>query len=575
MSLFAARSGLAFIFWIYVGGLSPASAYDGSVGGAESMDRPSARILHDPARKPEPAPQGFGIPDHHSPEPAGAPPSVGSQRFFISRIEIQGNTVLPENELAELLRPYAGRLVSVAELENVRQQLTHRLIERGYVNSGAIIADDKPDRNGILPVKIIEGRLSDVQVKGQGRLREGYIRNRLLGDPEQPLNLHDLQDRFQLLLADNTLIKNMKGRLLPGETPGQSVLAVEVKPVAHPYRLSVFADNQRPPSIGGEAFGTHAELRNLLTLGDTLDFTFITGSGSDRYAGGVILPFNDWGSEAFFRFDESESVLIEKAVRSLNIESRVHSLEGGVSHPFINTPRQKLKLGVLLALRENETSILGQSFSFIPGQSSGHSQATVWRLFQDYAQRWQNHAFAFRSTFSAGMNALGATPENKGQFPDSEFLAWLGQAQYAYKLTDAGALLALHGTAQFSNEPLLPLERIAIGGLQTVRGYRENQLVRDEGYSISLELRYPVFGQDDFHGQRLALVPFMDYGQAWNKNGETSTLHSAGIGFNWEYQLGRRALAADLYYGYAINKPRPQFNNDIQDDGLHFRVSLD
>lgn len=540
-----------------------------AIGGAESMDRPSARALSKPEYMPETTPEGFSLPPLPDSEPSSKHRIAESRRLFVKRIIVDGNTVLSEEDLRNLLQPYVGREVSVAELEELRQKLTRNYIDQGYVNSGAIIPPDAYV-DGVLHYKIVEGRLEDVRVKGQGRLREGYIRNRLLGDPEHPLNLHDLQDRFQVLLSD-PLISGMNGRLLPGSSPGHGILDVEVSR-ARPYQLSVFGDNYRPPSIGAEAFGVSGWVRNLTGLGDALDFTFITGDGSDRYFGGLTVPLTDWGTLAFFRFDEGDSVVVEQPVDDLDIKSQVHNLEGGISHPIINTLRQRLTLGVLLAVRENETSILGQPFSFVPGETTGRNKATVWRLFQEYLQRWDRHAVAFRSTFSVGMNALGATPERDPRFPDSEFFAWLGQGQYAYLVTDDGAQLVLRGVAQFSDDPLLPLERIAVGGVGSVRGYRENHLVRDEGYSLSLEFRYPIIGGNDPSTRhRFTLIPFMDYGEAWNLNGESEALHSAGIGFNWEF----RPLYAEFYYGYAINKPRPDFNNDLQDDGLHFQVRLD
>ena len=540
-----------------------------AIGGAESMDRPSARGLSRPEYMPDRTPEGFSLPPLPDSEPSSKHRIAESRRLFVKRIIVDGNTVLSEEDLRNLLQPYVGREVSVAELEELRQKLTRHYIDQGYVNSGAIIPTDAY-LDGVLHYKIVEGRLEDVRVKGQGRLREGYIRNRLLGDSEQPLNLRDLQDRFQVLLSD-PLISGMNGRLLPGSSPGDSILDVEVIR-ARSYQLSVFGDNYRPPSIGAEAFGMSGWVRNLTGLGDALDFTFITGDGSDRYFGGLTVPLTDWGTLAFFRFDEGDSVVVEQPVDDLDIESQVHNLEGGISHPIINTLRQRLTLGVLLAVRENETSILGQPFSFVPGETTGRNQATVWRLFQEYLQRGDRHAAAFRSTFSGGMNALGATPERDPRFPDSEFFAWLGQAQYAYLMTDDGAQLVLRGVAQFSDDPLLPLERVAVGGVGTVRGYRENHLVRDEGYSLSLEFRYPIIGGNDPSARhRFTLIPFMDYGEAWNLDRESEALHSAGIGFNWEF----RPLYAEFYYGYAINKPRPDFNNDLQDDGLHFQVRLD
>jgi hemolysin activation/secretion protein len=338
--------------------------------------------------------------------------------------------------------------------------------------------------------------------------------------------------------------------------------------------LSLFGDNYRPPSIGAEAFGLTGSVSNLTGLGDTLDFTYVTSSGSNRYTGGFNLPLTDSGTLAFFHFDEGDSVVVESPFQKLDIKSRVHNLEGGISHPLINTFRQRLNLGVLLTTRENETSLLGRPFSFVTGVPGGRNQATVWRVFQDYIQRWDRNALALRSTFSIGMNALGATPAN-GTYPSSQFFAWLGQGQYAYRVDDDGTQLVMRGNAQFADSALLPLEQIAVGGVSTVRGYRTNSLVRDDGYTLSIELRYPLYPllglAPSSSRNRLTLVPFMDYGEAWNLGKRSDALWSIGAGFNWQFER----LYTEFYYGYALNKPLVQQSGNLQDDGVYFQVRLD
>jgi hemolysin activation/secretion protein len=244
--------------------------------------------------------------------------------------------------------------------------------------------------------------------------------------------------------------------------------------------------------------------------------------------------------------------------------------------------RQRLNLGIALAVRENETSLLDRPFSFIPGEPNGRSQATVLRLFQEYTRRWERHALAVRSSFNVGLNVFGATPETPERrrygYPDSEFFSWLGQAQYVFRALDNGGLLVLRGAAQFSDDPLLPLERIAVGGANTVRGYRENYLVRDEGYSVTAEFHYPVFGGADPNARhRFALIPFVDYGATWNRRadynraeGRASVL-SVGIGFNWRFD----PVSAEFYYGHALRTPLPKTTGDLQDSGLHFQVRMD
>lgn len=540
-----------------------------AVGGRESMDRPSARPLPLPQYPPPSPGQDITLP----PVPGAKIPIGDGRKISIRRILLEGNTVFPEQDLKVMTQSYENRKVSVAELEELRQRLSQYYIDHGYVNSGAIIPADALKDNE-LRIQIIEGHLDEIRVNGQGRLREGYIKNRLQGEAEKPLNLNELQDRFQTLLSD-PLISRMNGRILPGSSPGLAILDVDVTR-ARPYHLTLFGDNYRPPSIGSEAFGLNAWVRNLTGFGDVLDFTFIQSAGSSRYQGGFSVPVTDWGTVVFFHFDEGDSSVIEEPLEKLDIKSQVHSLEGGISHLVINKLRQRLNLGIMLAVRENESSLLGESFSFIPGESTGRNQATVLRLFQEGMWRWERQALAFRSTFSVGMTALGATPKTSDKLPSSDFFSWLGQAQYAYRLLDNGTQIILRGNSQFSDAPLLPLEQIAIGGVFTVRGYRENHLVRDNGYNLSLEFHYPIIGGNDPQARhRLTLIPFMDYGEAWNNyeifKGVQKTLYSMGIGFNW--QLG--PVSSDFFYGYAFNRPEPHTTGDPQDYGIHFQTRLD
>lgn len=540
-------------------------------GGAESMDRPSSRPLPPTQLNPEENKEDFILPK--VPIQQSQNNASDNRLFSIAKIEVEGNTVLSEDKLRVEVKPNEDRIVNVAEIEELRQKLTQLYIDAGYINSGAVIPEDAI-KNGTLRIKIIEGRLDEIHIKGQERLREGYIKKRLQDDPNKPLNLQELQERFQMLLTD-PLISQMKGKLLPGATSGHSILDVVVTR-AQPYHLTLFGDNYRPPSIGAEGFGLTGQLFNLTGMGDAFDFTFITSEGSKRYAGGFSVPINDWGTLATFHFDEGDSMVIEQPIKKINIKSEVHNLEGTISHPFINKLNQQFNAGLSLAIRENETTLGGRPFSFIPGELTGRNQATVWRIFQYYMQRWEQQAFAFRSTFSVGMNALGATPKTSKNFPSSEFFAWLGQAQYAYRLFDDGGQFVFRGNAQFSDSPLLPLEKISIGGVGTVRGYRENHLVTDNGFNLSAEYHWPLIGGTDVNAKhQLILIPFVDYGEAWNipriESGVQRHLLSVGLGFNWQY----KPVSLDLFYGYAINRPKPNTHGDLQDEAIHFQIRVD
>ena len=62
------------------------------------------------------------------------------------------------------------------------------------------------------------------------------------------------------------------------------------------------------------------------------------------------------------------------------------------------------------------------------------------------------------------------------------------------------------------------MEQIGLGGQSTVRGYRQDDVLTDNGFYASAEVQIPLrFVIPDARGrQGLYLVPFLDVGTGWN-----------------------------------------------------------
>jgi hemolysin activation/secretion protein len=150
-------------------------------------------------------------------------------------------------------------------------------------------------------------------------------------------------------------------------------------------------------------------------------------------------------------------------------------------------------------------------------------------------------------------------------------VSWLGQLQWAHRLPKKllGGEVVTRFDVQLANQALVGIEKFSVGGRRTVRGYRENQYVRDNGLVASVELRVPILY--DRRGRAIAqLVPFVDYGRSWNEEGITSTedIASIGVGLRvspWEW------LRGELYWGGRLKKA-PKVGDDIQNDGIHFAI---
>lgn len=486
-------------------------------------------------------------------------------KVTLKRVVFSGNTVFADTELQTVAAPFLQRAIDVGELEELRFRLTQHYVSNGYVNSGAVIPSQSFN-DGELKVQIIEGKLSEVNIDGNGWLHPDYLRNRLLDD--KPFNTQTFQERYLRLLND-PLIEHLNGNLKPLPQAGMGALDLHVTR-ARPYQLAVHFNNYNPPSIGAEQMQVEAWVRNLTRWGDKLDFRFDTSKGSAVYAGGLVMPLNAIGTLFDFHFETGRSSVVEEPLNKVNITSEVTNFTWTLSHPFYQTVDQNLTLGVSFASRANQTGVLGSCFSFT-GLNDCHSKVTALRFFQDYSGRFEQQVFAARSTFSVGLSAFDSTTQDDPNKPDSRYFAWLGQLQHAWKVMDNGAQLRLRGNLQLSSEALLPQERIAVGGVYSVRGYRENELVRDNGYSGSVEFHYPLWSTQGDYANQLTVFPFMDYGAAWNTNGATNHLHAVGVGMSWQ---GFKHIKADLYYAHDIRKAASKTTHDLQDDGIFFNVSL-
>src|SRR6516164_6463763 len=103
----------------------------------ETRGRPSPEL---PPVQPSPPPAPTltlpTSPPSETPMPLGQGP-----RFVLRDVDITGNTVLDQAAIRGVVDPYIGKLVTTADLEEIRRQFTLLYINRGYINSGAVIPD--------------------------------------------------------------------------------------------------------------------------------------------------------------------------------------------------------------------------------------------------------------------------------------------------------------------------------------------------------------------------------------------------------------------------------------------------
>jgi len=509
-------------------------------------------------------------------EPQTAQSTGADLRVFVRSFTFTGSQVFSSEQLREVVKSWEGRVLGTEDLLEVRQRLNVFFLQHGFVNSGVLIPDQEIE-NGVVEIRVVEGTLSGVEIRGTRGLDQDYVRSRILPEAGAVLNVNEMQERLQLL-RQNPLIGRLQGELRPGSGLGESELDLLVEETA-PLRVSVTIANDQSPSVGGEGAWLQVVDRNLSGRGDTLRIGAGATKGLDDGRISYALPVSARDASVSIGYAQSRSIVVEPPFDGIDIESRTQTVSAALDVPVHRTAGERFDLGVQLEREENRTFLLGVPFSFFAGADDGRSVVSPLRLSQQYVRHESDEALALRSTISIGLPAFGATVHDEG--PDGRFVAWLAQLQWARRFGDAGDELALRAELQLSSRPLLPVERFPIGGISiipdaagaggagTVRGYRRNAIVRDNGVSASIDYTHPIWRWEEERGV-LSASAFADYGAGWNKGVPTADppyLASVGVGLRWS----GGSLQAALYGALPLrNVERP--HTDIQDLGVHFAL---
>ena len=503
-------------------------------------------------------------------EPARVLSGVGSIR--VERIVLEGGTVLTQKALSQIVAPYEGRAVTIEQLNQLRRELTEAYIQLGYINSGVVIPDQEVI-NGVVVLREICGQLTKIKIVGEGRFSHGFIHKKLEEAAKRPLRLQDLQEALELLQQE-PMIQRVNARLVPGLFPGRAELEVSVKAV-QPLQVIVGADNRRSASTGGEQGTLSVAHLNLTGRGDILSVDMGMAQGRGAGSAAYSFPLNSRNTRIQASFSIDDARIVEAPFDRIDIKSKTRRSSLSVMHPWLRDSRHSLVTSIGIEGKQSKSTLLGIPFSFSPGDQEGKSNTTVLNLGVEWRARTRDQILILGGNFRRGLRAFDATINQSG--PDGRFSAFLGQVQYARRAGPWRGELLLREMVQWAFDPLLALEKMPVGGFNTVRGYRENRAVRDNGMASSVEWRVPVRGdrteKGTFDPWNLRVAPFVDYGRSWDHHdqpfrSEPLDLASAGIGLLWSPLAG---LRADLYWAQPITE-RDKPGNDLQDKGIHFSV---
>ena len=515
------------------------------------------------------------------------PPIAEGPRVY-QRIAITGNKRFSDAELLAVTAFSPEEPYDISDLAAMADAVTRHYVSHGHINSGAVCEEQDP---GDLRVIVTEGTIAEVSVihrdanglirpaddclfcltSTQRRLRESYLRARVAGKPGAILDFEQLQSRIQTLQM-NPNIKRLQAELRPGTRPGEARVELALEET-HPWAYGMDVHNHLPPSVGAEQLDAWFASRNLTGFSDTLDLRVGLFEGGtqdtkarafDQWSARYSLPIR-WDDTTLEVFGSRQAyVILEEPFNELDINGSSWTAGSGLRRPWFQRPDGSLWFGASLSRIHSETELMDMPFSISQGYVDGEVDLTQFTLRADWLKREANRVVAATIESALGLDALGATRSNLAA--DSSFLILRANAQYLVKVGSKGHLLSLRAASQWADDALPSPVQWTMGGNASVRGYRENDVVRDIGTTAGMEYRIPLMENE---GGTLQGILFTDAGLAADYQGDDSiTLWSVGLGVAWTYKSW---LRGELFLGVPILN-RTDNDTDLQDHGVHFRI---
>jgi hemolysin activation/secretion protein len=514
-----------------------------------------------------PAQAGTILPEYKTAPAAPVDPLTNPGRVTVSAIAISGNTILAD-ELSAVAARYQGRDLSIADLRRLQDELSLVYVQRGYLTSGATLTSLD---GAVLHVTIVEGRLETIRARSDGRYRDEYVASYLESFGElQPVNAFDLERRLQAL-QNEPHVESVDAQLLPGEQRGDSVLLVETHE-APPLSARLEVNNYQTPAVGAWGGRVGLGYHNPAGRGDHLNVSLRDTEGLWEAYGEYRVPINAYGTRVELFGSALKSEIVSGPFEDLDIKADSQTAGVKLVHPLTRDPANLSSISLTGEWWRSKTYLLGSGYSFVEGPDDGVGEAAVVRLGADWRKRSARSVLAGSVQVSVGLDALGATQAH-GDAPDGQFVSAMVRAQWARRLNFLDSQMITRFDAQFADAALLGMEQMTLGGRWSIRGYRENTLIRDNGLIGSLEWRVPLW--IEANGRVVLEVgPFVDLSYSWNTNrGEIGPkeLRSVGLGMHWR---PLDSVHFEVYWGEELDDIDYPGNDELQDAGVHMGLEV-
>ena len=466
-------------------------------------------------------------------------------KFFLNKIIIQNGELLSSREKRMLIEPYIGKEISFNDLTILVRSITNVLIDKGYITARVKVPLGQNIKSHEFTLTIVNGYISDLVPEKE------TLRNRIQVFTAFPfindkyLNIEDLDyglEQMNRLKSNNATMK-----ICPGADLGSSKIVI-FNESGNWFNLDIGYDN-----LGQEATGIcrgklSASIDDLLSINDntSFDYTRSMNRDTDRkysrsYAMFFSFPLGYWSFSSVYSCSEYMQNIngLNTDFKSSGIEtSKIICLDRMLGRYKYN--RFKTKSSFTLKNKEN----------FIEDAriDTASRRLSIIKLGLDYSTYLFGGYFSSTAFYHRGLKFFDAYKDGKDledDAPKAQFnkfeLDVLWNKPFSFLSQNFSYQLMFSG--QYGMDTLYSSEKISIGDMNTVRGFKNDSIIGDRGFYIRNDFSMYDFSHLWRHLRGLKFIISYDYGYTVEKTGKDTNYGegegsvmgaSAGIAYSSE-----------------------------------------
>ncbi len=506
--------------------------------------------------------------------PVLAEPEQAAQQssFDLLELRVQGNTLLEKTVLEKTVYPFLGVKKTIDTVEDARTALEKVYHDQGY-QTVAVDIPEQNVKNGVIYLKVVEGKVSRIRVKDSRYFDLGAIKE---GVPElkegNVPNLPKMQEQISTLSAQS-VDRKITPVLRAGDTPGTLEVDLKVKD-SLPFHGRVEMNGRNTASTTLTRLVTTLHYDNLWQKLHSASLMYQVSPEDnqevDVWAGTYVMPVPMTNAKfAFYAISSTSNAQIASA-GALSVVGIGHIYGARLIKPLSGLGSYNHSMTVGFDHKEftEDLNLIGADTIKTP--------ITYVPFMAEYSGSYRGEKYfaSFNTGVKFSIRGLGNDHtefKNKRDSAQSNYSIFTGGLNYTRELP-YGLEFASRINGQKANSPLISNEQFSMGGALNVRGYFETQALADSGAFGSFELYSPNLNHlDNAYFNNFKLFTFIDGTTGWVQSplpGQKNQyqLAASGAGFNFhikKYLLATFDVGIPLMNLGDVKTGDPRFNFNI------------